>query len=34
MAIHVPASSDESWGLAMVPIVTCLALLVSAIVWL
>jgi hypothetical protein len=27
-------SSDDSWGLLLIPIVFCVALLVSAFVWL
>jgi hypothetical protein len=29
-----PLSSYESWGLLLVPIVACVALIVSAFVWL
>jgi hypothetical protein len=29
-----PVSSDDSWGLLLVPILSCVALLVSAFVWL
>jgi hypothetical protein len=29
-----PLSSDDSWGLLLVPILTCVALIVSAFIWL
>ena len=29
-----PLFSDDSWGLLLVPVVTCLALVVSALLWL
>jgi hypothetical protein len=29
-----PVFSDDSWGLLLVPILFCVALLVSALVWL
>jgi hypothetical protein len=29
-----PLSSDDSWGLLLVPILACIGLLVSAFVWL
>jgi hypothetical protein len=32
--VAAPVFRDDSWGLVLVPIVACVAFLVSAIVWL